>query len=68
MSHTKNQEYLEQKNDVFMGALDTEDFTLAQSVINDLLDNGFAEEAFDLADRLQKSDLYNRYEIKPEVI
>lgn len=68
MSNNENTIFLEKSWEVFNGALETDDFALAQNVIQDLLDNGFSEEAFDLADRLQKSDLYQRYEVAPKIV
>lgn len=68
MSNTKNQDYVEQKWDVFRFALENDDFDLAQAVIRDLFDHGFEDEAFNLASTLQKSELYDRYETKPVVI
>ena len=68
MSNTQNTLWLESHHDVFQYALETNDFALAQQVIHDLLESRFDEEAFYLAEQLQKSDLYQRYEAAPKII
>lgn len=68
MSHPANIIYLEQQESLFDEFLQNDDFVACQQVIHDLLDKGFEPEAFHLAQLLQKSDLYHRYEVKPQII